>query len=113
MNLRRIGDRLVPPIGLGTMLMTLPHPSPGVHEQPIEPAQARRTIHAALDAGVRVLDTAINYCMSEAEMAVTNASSPKRWPPGPATATTYWSSARVATGAPTAPGTSPTADRRT
>ncbi len=53
MNLRRIGDRLVPPTALGTMLMTLPHPSPGVHEQPIEPAQARRTIHAALDAGVR------------------------------------------------------------
>jgi aryl-alcohol dehydrogenase-like predicted oxidoreductase len=68
MNPRRVGDRLVPPIGLGTMLMTLPHPPPGVHEEPIEPAQARRTIHAALDAGVRLLDTAINYCMSEAEM---------------------------------------------
>ena len=50
------------------MLMTLPHPAPGVHEEPISGSQAIRTIHAALDAGVRVLDTAINYCMAAAEM---------------------------------------------
>ena len=66
--LRNIGDWSVPPIGLGTMLMTLPHPPPGVHEEPIEEAQAIRTIHAALDGGVRVLDTAVNYCMAAAEM---------------------------------------------
>ncbi len=48
--------------------MTLPHPPPDVHEEPIEESQAIRTIHAALDAGVRVLDTAVNYCMSEKEM---------------------------------------------
>ena len=30
--------------------------------------QAIRTIHAALDAGVRLLDTAINYCMAASEM---------------------------------------------
>lgn len=65
---RTIGAWSVPPIGLGTMLMTLPHPPPGVYEAPIEQAQAVRTIHAALDVGVRLLDTAINYCMSEAEM---------------------------------------------
>src|ERR1700733_11640568 len=65
---RTIGKRSVPPIGLGTMLMTLPHPPPGVHEEPIEESQAIRTIHAALDAGVRLLDTAINYCMAAEEM---------------------------------------------
>ena len=50
------------------MLMTLPHPPPGVHEEPIGERQAIRTIHAALGAGVRLLDTAINYCMAAAEM---------------------------------------------
>jgi aryl-alcohol dehydrogenase-like predicted oxidoreductase len=50
------------------MLMTLPHPPPGVHEDPIPEPQAIRTIHAALDAGVRLLDTAINYCMAAGEM---------------------------------------------
>jgi len=65
---RQIAGRTVSPIGLGTMLMTLPHPPPGVHEEPIEETQAIRTIHAALDAGVRLLDTAINYCMRESEM---------------------------------------------
>jgi aryl-alcohol dehydrogenase-like predicted oxidoreductase len=65
---RAVGGRLVPPIGLGTMLMTLPHPPPGIHEEPIEESQAIRTIHAALDGGVRLIDTAINYCMAEAEM---------------------------------------------
>jgi aryl-alcohol dehydrogenase-like predicted oxidoreductase len=68
MRSRQIAGRTVSPIGLGTMLMTLPHPPPGVHEAPIEEAQAIRTIHAALDAGVRLLDTAINYCMRESEM---------------------------------------------
>jgi|KBSSwiStaDraftv2_1062776.scaffolds.fasta_scaffold11760_6 aryl-alcohol dehydrogenase-like predicted oxidoreductase len=62
-NTRKVGEWSVPPIGLGTMLMTLPHAPPGVHEDPIPEAQAIRTIHAALDAGVRVLDTAVNYVM--------------------------------------------------
>jgi aryl-alcohol dehydrogenase-like predicted oxidoreductase len=66
--LRTIGDRSVPPIGFGAMLLTLPHPPPGVKEEPVEEAQAIRTIHAALDGGARVIDTAINYCMAEAEM---------------------------------------------
>ncbi len=61
---RRVGDRAVSPIGLGTMLMTLPHAPPGVHEEPIPEAQAIRTIHAALDAGVNLLDTAVNYVVA-------------------------------------------------
>jgi aryl-alcohol dehydrogenase-like predicted oxidoreductase len=68
MKTRTVGDHALPPIGLGTMLMTLPHPPPGVHEEPIPEAQAIRTIHAGLDAGVRLLDTAINYCMAAADM---------------------------------------------
>jgi aryl-alcohol dehydrogenase-like predicted oxidoreductase len=64
-RVRKVGERSVCPIGLGTMLMTLPHPPPGVHEDPIEESQAIRTIHAALDAGVNVLDTAINYVIAE------------------------------------------------
>jgi aryl-alcohol dehydrogenase-like predicted oxidoreductase len=66
--MRRVGDRLVPPIGFGSMLLTLPHPPPGVHEEPVDQAQAVRTIHAALDGGARLIDTAVNYCMHAAEM---------------------------------------------
>ena len=51
-------------------------PAPGVHEEPIAGSQAIRTIHAALDAGVRVLDTAINYlhgrCRDGPERAVSS-----------------------------------------
>jgi aryl-alcohol dehydrogenase-like predicted oxidoreductase len=65
---RAVGDRKVSPIGLGTMLMTLPHPPPGQYEEPIPEEQAIRTIHAALDGGVRVLDTAINYVMAPEQM---------------------------------------------
>ncbi len=61
---RKVGDRKVYPVGLGAMLMTLPHAPPGVHEDPIPEVQAIRTIHAALDAGVNLIDTAINYVVA-------------------------------------------------
>ena len=50
---RRIGDLSVPGIGLGAMPLSVPpHP---------DPAKARATVHAALDAGVRLIDTADAY----------------------------------------------------
>jgi aryl-alcohol dehydrogenase-like predicted oxidoreductase len=65
---RRMGDLVLPPIGFGAMLLTLPHPPPGVHEEPVDEVQAVRTIHAALDGGARLIDTAVNYCMRASEM---------------------------------------------
>jgi aryl-alcohol dehydrogenase-like predicted oxidoreductase len=65
---RRIAEWTVPPIGFGSMLLTLPHPPPGVHEDPVDEGQALRTIHAALDGGARLIDTAVNYCMKASEM---------------------------------------------
>ncbi|MGX7679664.1 aldo/keto reductase [Jatrophihabitans sp. DSM 45814] len=57
---RRIADLDVPPIGFGAMLL-------GVEGRPDE-ATAIRTVHAALDAGVRLIDTAINYGSNAAEL---------------------------------------------
>jgi aryl-alcohol dehydrogenase-like predicted oxidoreductase len=65
---RALAGHPVYPIGFGAMLLTLPHPPPGVVETPIPDADAIRTIHAALDGGARVIDTAINYCMSPEKM---------------------------------------------
>ncbi|HLM50960.1 MAG TPA: aldo/keto reductase [Solirubrobacteraceae bacterium] len=56
---RSLADLRVPPIGLGAMPMS-------VEGRP-EEAQSIRTIHAALDAGVRLIDTADAYCLDEAE----------------------------------------------
>jgi aryl-alcohol dehydrogenase-like predicted oxidoreductase len=58
MQQRRIGDRTVGAIGLGAMPMS-------VRERNDE-ALARRTIHAALDAGVTLIDTADAYSVDEA-----------------------------------------------
>ncbi len=53
MHLRRIGDTEVSAIGFGAMPLSVTgHP---------DPAQARATVHAALDAGVTVIDTADAY----------------------------------------------------
>lgn len=53
MHLRTIGDTEVSAIGLGAMPLSVTgHP---------DPAQARATVHAALDAGVTVIDTADAY----------------------------------------------------
>jgi aryl-alcohol dehydrogenase-like predicted oxidoreductase len=53
MQQRRIGDRSVSAIGLGGMPMS-------IEGRPDE-AQAIRTIHAALDAGITLVDTADSY----------------------------------------------------
>ncbi len=53
MQQRRIGDRPVSAIGLGGMPMS-------IEGRPDE-AQSIRTIHAALDAGVTIIDTADSY----------------------------------------------------
>jgi len=66
--LRRIGAWRVPPIGFGAMLLTMPQPEPGGLSAMVEEGQAIRTLHAALDAGVRLVDTAINYCQGAADM---------------------------------------------
>jgi aryl-alcohol dehydrogenase-like predicted oxidoreductase len=55
METRTIGDLSVFPIGLGAMELSLKGHPP--QEQGI------RTIHAALDAGVRLIDTADAYCV--------------------------------------------------
>ena len=50
----------VPPIGFGVMALAM--------EGRPDRAQSLRTLHAALDAGVRLLDTAVNYSTTAAEM---------------------------------------------
>jgi aryl-alcohol dehydrogenase-like predicted oxidoreductase len=57
---RQVAGRTVFPIGFGAMLL-------GMEGRPDE-ATALRTVHAALDAGVRLVDTAINYGSSAAEL---------------------------------------------
>ena len=58
MEQRRLGDRTVGAVGLGAMPMS-------AHEHHDE-ALAVRTIHAAVDAGVTLIDTADAYCWDEA-----------------------------------------------
>lgn len=53
---RRLGDRTVSAIGLGAMPMSLSDPE--------APARAEATVHAALDAGVTLIDTADCYAPS-------------------------------------------------
>jgi len=58
---RRIAERQVPPIALGTLRLST---SP---ERP-EPEDAQRTLIAALDAGVRLLDTADSYGLDDQDL---------------------------------------------
>ena len=60
MQQRRLGDRTVSAIGLGGMPLS-------IEGRPDE-AQAVRTVHAALDAGVTLLDTADAYCLGPDEV---------------------------------------------
>ncbi|MDP9403739.1 MAG: aldo/keto reductase [Actinomycetota bacterium] len=60
MPTRKIGDTAVSAVGLGAMLLSL-------SGRPDE-RQAVRTIHAALDAGVTLIDTADAYCIDGPEM---------------------------------------------
>lgn len=57
MEQRRLGDRTVGAIGLGAMPMSA--------REHHDEALAVRTIHAALDAGVTLIDTADAYCWDE------------------------------------------------
>jgi aryl-alcohol dehydrogenase-like predicted oxidoreductase len=57
---RQLGDRTVGAIGLGGMPLS-------IEGRPDE-AQAVRTVHAALDAGVTLLDTADAYCLGPDEV---------------------------------------------
>src|SRR4051794_7668450 len=57
---RTIGSTEVGAVGLGELQLSLAG-------RPDE-AQAIRTIHAALDAGVTLIDTADSYCMDSSEM---------------------------------------------
>jgi aryl-alcohol dehydrogenase-like predicted oxidoreductase len=58
---RRIGDLPVSAIGLGAMPLSTKEDRPS-------PADAERTVHAALDAGVTLIDTADAYAWDESEM---------------------------------------------
>ena len=59
MTERRLAGRAIFPVGLGAMpLSTAGRPGR---------AQAVRTVHAALDAGVRLVDTADAYCLDRAD----------------------------------------------
>ena len=59
MQTRQLGDVRVGVVGLGEMPLS-------IEGRPDE-AQAMRTIHAALDAGVTLIDTADAYCLNPAE----------------------------------------------
>ena len=60
MQQRTLGDRTVGAIGLGGMPLS-------IEGRPDE-SQALRTVHAALDAGVTLLDTADAYCLGPDEV---------------------------------------------
>jgi len=65
------------PIGLGEMPMSLAG-------RP-DKEQSIRTIHAALDAGVNLIDTADATPATTATSATASAWSPRRWPAGATT----------------------------
>lgn len=56
MQFRRLGNRQVGAIGLGAMPMS-------IQGRPAEESQSVRTIWAALDAGITLIDTADAYCL--------------------------------------------------
>jgi aryl-alcohol dehydrogenase-like predicted oxidoreductase len=61
MRTRSIGGVEVSAIGLGALPLSV------TPERPAE-ADAVRVVHAALDAGVRRVDTADAYCLAESEV---------------------------------------------
>jgi aryl-alcohol dehydrogenase-like predicted oxidoreductase len=61
MHTRRLGNRQVSAIGLGAMPMS-------IEGRPAEEAQSVRTIHAALDSGITLIDTADAYCLGPSEV---------------------------------------------
>jgi aryl-alcohol dehydrogenase-like predicted oxidoreductase len=60
MQQRRIGSRTVSAVGLGAMPLSTKEPRP-------TPEEAQAVVHAALDAGVTLIDTADAYARDEAE----------------------------------------------
>ncbi|CAB4899983.1 unannotated protein [freshwater metagenome] len=56
---RQVADREVMPIGFGAMRL-------GLEGRP-SADEAVRTLHAAFDAGIQLIDTAVNYCATPAE----------------------------------------------
>jgi aryl-alcohol dehydrogenase-like predicted oxidoreductase len=52
--------------GLGTAALAVPYGPPGAELPPPDPAAARRTLHAALERGIRFFDTAPAYGEAEA-----------------------------------------------
>ena len=60
MQQRRIGNRTVSAVGLGAMPLSTKEPRP-------TPEEAQAVVHAALDAGVTLIDTADAYARDEAE----------------------------------------------
>jgi aryl-alcohol dehydrogenase-like predicted oxidoreductase len=70
---RSIGKRTVWPIGLGSMELTFRHDRVGQLLDPIPEDQAIATLHAALDAGIRLIDTAINYSVDTDKMGLNEA----------------------------------------
>ncbi|MCZ2820054.1 aldo/keto reductase [Modestobacter sp. VKM Ac-2977] len=60
MEQRRIGNRTVSAVGLGAMPLSTKDPRPS-------PDEAAAVVHAALDAGVTLIDTADAYARDEAE----------------------------------------------
>ena len=62
MQQRRLGDLSVSAIGLGAMPLSLPA------ERRPDRERALRTVHAALDVGVTLLDTADAYCLGPEEL---------------------------------------------
>ncbi|MBC7372969.1 MAG: aldo/keto reductase [Frankiales bacterium] len=65
MQQRSVAGRPVGAIGLGGMPLSLP--GGGGRPRP-DRAQAVRTVHAALDAGVTLIDTADAYCLGHTEV---------------------------------------------
>ena len=61
MQTRRLGNRQVSAIGLGAMPMS-------IEGRPTDESQSLRTIHAALDAGITLIDTADAYCLGSDEV---------------------------------------------
>ncbi|WP_432182804.1 aldo/keto reductase [Streptomyces sp. NBC_00063] len=60
MHSRRIGNTLVSAIGLGGMPLS-------IEGRPDE-ERAVATVHAALDAGISFIDTAVSYCLDSSEI---------------------------------------------
>ncbi|SEP01638.1 aldo/keto reductase [Trujillonella endophytica] len=61
MNTRRIGSQQVGAVGLGAMHLSSSPDRP-------DPERATATVHAALDAGVTLIDTADVYCLDDTEI---------------------------------------------